>query len=558
MPISLPFPTTWGADPRINTPRRLMVGAVTESSATIVFDSQNNATAVTLKVATNAGLSNNVQVLSFDGQNVPGGFCRSGKKTFSGLQPSTTYYYGVDYGFGVPSSAVRSFKTPPAEGTRSDSKLAFSACCNAVSGTSWPFALNIISDEVDWWAHCGDYGYAVNPTDIHTLDEAHVQTSQRQMDSCRDIDTVHKTTPVVGMLQNHDRCWANAQWGQLSNSGILMQDIARLGGDVYQTRFPHYPIRDPSGYCLAQMFSWANVRVYLWDTMGQRHGAGGTTLGNNSTVYYFDQLSDFLDQMAADDASELYDVAILLNSSTWQNIGLQSFEQLSPDEMLTILSAVGNLENMLAIMCGGDVHQWAIDDGTYTSIQFDPSVRLPQITSSGLRQSETTDIGGPWEWRGQSLWGLNAVGEVAGKFGGNYATIGIEHEDGIFARVRLKIRATPDDGTGTANDVSGAVKTLAEVTTDEEANVISFLDAAPTAAASSVLTIDLEKSWLGAASVTYTCSHGPTGTVVFGPNRRRKSFDVSTPSSAGSFTVTLSSAVGCTIDAANPATVTVE
>jgi hypothetical protein len=465
----------------------------------------------------------------------------------TGLLPDTQYYWAFRVG-GVLGH-VRSIRTAPVPGAVASFDFLPASCSEVMRETEHDIFNAAASHGVAFIAHLGDFTYPVLnaggalPNDIgRHRDEIVRQGLSSGMYKLFD------SAPVFYMPDNHDMI-EGATWGGTAPQGGTFAQITEIARQAYRETVPHYEFEqvrlgihasDPDEITLTQRFQWGRVRFLCPDLHSQWNP--GVSLPGNGTYGFWNQFQWLKDQIAEAEADANIRLVVLFFTLSFHGPE-GSWQVHRQPEWLEFCAYVrDNLSKQFMVVCG-HLHQGGIDDGTNSS---GPDAGFPVVVSSGLYQPTggSTADGGPFTWDGADTEVLDPAPNGVRI----YSTVRVIDDGSDEIGFEVKFLSGPVDAETKEPTERGVYRH------DDASREVS-LASSPGIMGSENVTIAVDKTWFGKCSVNYACSHGPSGTLNFGANKRRMTFSVAPPGGGASFTVTLSAPVGCTITGTNPITV---
>jgi hypothetical protein len=465
----------------------------------------------------------------------------------TGLLPDTQYYWAFRVG-GVMGH-VRSIRTAPVPGTAASFDFLPVSCSEVFRSTEHDIFNAAASHGAAFVVHLGDFTYPILnaggaiPNSIGRYrDEVVRQGLSSGMWKLFD------DAPAIYIPDSHDSV-EGANWGDTAPQGGTFTQISAVQRQAYRETTPHYPFEqvrlginagDLANVTLTQRFQWGRVRFLVPDCASQ--WKTGTSIIGDGSYGHWNQKQWLKDQIDEAEADTNVALLVLLVSRTWHGAAL-AWQVNMPAEWLEICAYIrDNLTKQCIVVCG-DGHQGGADDGGYGS---GPYGGFPVFMSSGIYQGDGGSIYdvGPFFWDGVD------------------AEIKDPSPTGVFIYEKFRVIDNGGDDIGFETsfysapvDADTKEPTVRGTFRHDDEDVEVSLAASPGIMGSETVTLAVEKTWFGKCAVTYTCSHGPSGTLNFGANKRRIAFNVTPPGGGASFTVTLSAPVGCTITGTNPRTI---
>lgn len=317
------------------------------------------------------------------------------KPTITGLQPNTTYYYGLQLGSGVDMTKVYRLKTAPSSGSFS---FCFTSCAGGTAGAGHNVAVWTRMKNAGYLFYfmTGDMTYHNNST---ASEAAYHQMYNYWMDGTTSGPMLRET-PAFYTWSDHD-FGPNNSYG-MGGAGLTAKPFAQ---SAYRKRMPSPPLPSATGG-IYHTFVIGRVRFVVLDCRsyktvvqsGTNTAAGKTLIGSEQKAWvkstitgsaekYIIVVSDvpFSDAPGADDE--------------WAAYGLER------TEMANFFKSSGKFIEIIA----GDQHSIGYDDGTNSlgipvmhgaSINSGSSVKTVPLTFGPVGGSnqygaiEITDTGG--------------------------------------------------------------------------------------------------------------------------------------------------------------------
>ena len=212
----------------------------------------------------------------------------------SGLEPQTTYYYGVVVDDNQALHLPGTFRTPTHPGTPYSFKVAFGGC--AWTGSDHAVFDEIRNEHLDAFFHLGD---------LHYFDYQDANVSKR-IDAVSTVlnaprqAQLYRSTTLSYVWDDHDYTGND---GFTPDGGELARESAL---QAYHASIPHHPLDDPSGTPY-HAFTMGSVRFIVSDL---RSEANRTT----QRVYSDEQAEWLRNELAQ--ASQ-YDFVVWITSKPW-------------------------------------------------------------------------------------------------------------------------------------------------------------------------------------------------------------------------------------------------
>jgi hypothetical protein len=548
--LTVPFSDGAEEAPVTRTARRAWAGAVTDTSFKAFSDLPISSSNVSLVVSRSRDMWFPVFEHAAGSTTDYAGAAQtyhSIMQSATGLLPDTQYYWAFRVG-GVLGH-IRSIRTAPANGTVFSFDFLPVSCSEVVNSTEHDVFNAAAAHGVSFVVHLGDFTYPIlNDGGAIPNDVGRYRDEVVRQGLSSGMWKLFDDAPVIYMPDSHDSV-EGAFWGDTAPQGGTFTQISAVQRQAYRETTPHYPFEqvrlginagDLANVTLTQRFQWGRTRFIVPDCQSQ--WKTGTSIIGDGSYGHWNQKQWLKDQIDEAEGDSSVAMVVLLVTRTWHGVAL-AWQALMLSEWLEICAYIrDNLTKQCVVICG-DGHQGGADDGGYGS---GPLAGFPVFMSSGIYQPDGGSIYdvGPFFWNGVDAE-IKDPSPSGVKIYQKFRVIDNGGDDIGFETV---FYSAPIDADTKEPTVRGTYRH------DNASRTVS-LAPSPGIIASENVTISVDKTWFGKCSVNYTCSHGPSGTLNFGANKRRVSFSVAPPGGGASFTVTLSSPVGCTITGTNPITV---
>ena len=292
-----------------------------------------------------------------------------------GLEPLTTYYYGVEVDGTLDEYQRGEIKTFP-NGAASFT-IAFAAC--ARSGSNGAVYDAIRTAEPLLYVVTGDLHYEnIDTNDLRKFRSAYdrVLTSPAQ-------SALYRRTSIAYTWDDHD------YGGNNSDSTSRSRTTARLS---YRETVPHYDLPAGAGNdAIYQAFSVGRVRFILTDTRSERNaesapGGGKSMLGSR-------QLTWLKQELLA--ASRSHSLVVWVNPDPWISSG-----DLGGDDWGAFASERRDIADFIAtngirnlVMLSGDAHMIAADDGSNSDYSSGGGAGFPVFHAAALDRPGSVKCG---------------------------------------------------------------------------------------------------------------------------------------------------------------------
>lgn len=514
-------------------PTRVWVGALTPTSFSYNADITQTALGARIKVSVNSDMSNPLFVSAFMPPSQTTGAVLS-YHTFAfnvtGLTPSTKYYYQLEFQAAASQGdIIRSLTTPPT--TAAAFTFTFGSCAAIISfltssvriGVVAPVFTSIANDNPLFNLSMGDTPYSEVAIPNYSQRDLY-----REFRNNLQFQSMCNTVPQLWVMSDHDYMTNDCS---LDTPNALT--VFPITQQVFAETCPNYPLAALGGL-LVQVANFGTTRHLMLDAYGAATYVGNTCLGTAQLAWLQQQLN----QAVTDGVTWLF----ISQGRTWTagGSGFNGFSDAFPAEQKQICDMI---EGCMVPVCllVGDAHAQAADDGTNTAVSTDGNAFFPQLLSSAYYQISSS-ASGPYSWNGSSLYFHPGP---AGQNVSMYQKLTMSADNKNWTSV---IKGPPFDG-------SSNLATLATVSSSDVTRAASFDNAAISATHGQPFNVQIDVTWWGAASVNWSFN-GQSGTLNLRPNAKNTILTLTAPA-AGSYPLTLSSPVGCTISGTNPATVTV-
>lgn len=287
---------------------------------------------------------------------------RRAKVSLTGLAPATEYFYGFEID-GVVRSAYGKFKT--SRGTSAGNfKFCFGSCNETASNA--PVFNTIREENPAFFMHLGDLHYR----DIQYEWSEGFRNAFRNQLNQPNFHRLTRQIPTLYMFDDHD-------YGPNDSDGASPSRNAALR--VYKEKVPHNPLADTGeGAAAYQSFQIGRVVFILTDLRSDSSKtAPRTKMGNAQKTWFKDILSD----PANDDKFFVWFSTtpfIIPVNSTQDHWGGFAAERTEIADHIKA-HCVGRI-----LLCTGDHHSAAYDDGTNGDFATGGGASVPEFTASPL------------------------------------------------------------------------------------------------------------------------------------------------------------------------------
>lgn len=366
-----------------HTARVVWIGAVTSTSFRIHLDIDSAVSAVVL--STSGSVSPIIATKDpADPSALPADPSVYGdlrRFDFTDLVPRTKYYVATSVGDAV--GVVASVRTFPPDGTRSNLRLALSAC---QWKASWDRIFEDVRKRFDdveqasnpnpfFFLHMGDIAYP----DITQNDVARYERALRRVLERDNVQSVFSVMPVPYMYDDHDYGANNAGFSSPSRQAALRN---------FRAMVPSYQLA--SGDASYHAFTVGTIRFIMMDLRSNAGRVSGSTLGLDQREWLFEEFAQ----------AQSFDVVVWMNSKPWigkNNPDTDSWAGFAEERRLVAdkIAELG-ITNMVAV--AGDAHMLAIDNGTYSDYS-NPDDGVPAgfpVFQSAPIGNVGTSKGGPY------------------------------------------------------------------------------------------------------------------------------------------------------------------
>jgi hypothetical protein len=301
----------------------------------------------------------------------------------SGLSPVTKYYYCVESGGIMDSSAddIGSFRTFK-NGPFSFSFVTGSCALNS----DHPVYTKMKELHPDLYVMMGDLHYA-NPNSATNI-YVHRSPYENQVLSKPAAAAFFKEVPIAYVWDDHDFC------GNGSDSSFTGKENAR---QAYNEYVPHYPLGLGEGpaHPVCQAFTVGRLRFILTDLRSER--SYESMLGTDQRTWYESEL-----QYAHDNNL----MVAWFSSTTWNNVSSISDNWGDPAYVLE-RRELADMFYMLPItnmfIVSGDAHMVGIDDGTNGDFGTEVSIYRYPLFAAGAVNQDGSYKGGTYNQGGYFL-----------------------------------------------------------------------------------------------------------------------------------------------------------
>ncbi len=368
-------PTSVTADPPVEVVEWAVAGATTPTSTTIkarlaeetneawLLVSRDPDLTAASRVGPVAATSRTDQVATF---------------VVEGLDPATSYYYGVQFG-GRLEQARRGQVTTFPEGPASFS-FAFSSC--AQTGSNGAVYDAIRRADPLFYVATGDMYYG----DVGTDDPAAFARLFTTTLSSPAQSALYRSTSLAYTWDDHDYDGNDADRTAASRPAALA---------AYRTYVPHYPFVLAEGVGpIAQAFTAGRVRVVLTDLRSARSPAAEPD-GPAKTMLGVEQRDWLIREVT--ESSRTHALVVLVSASPWivaDSPGNDTWGGYATERRL-LSDAIERAGVQNLLMISGDAHMVAIDDGTHNTFATSGDPSFPVFHAAPLDRPPGTK-GGPY------------------------------------------------------------------------------------------------------------------------------------------------------------------
>ena len=348
-----------------NTVSQLWSGAITATTFTWSAKCSASATNVRLVISRSPGLSN--PAYSTDPVATANGHA---KNTVEGLDPNTTYYWGLLVDGVLKDGTIGRFKTLP-DSAAFSYRFTLGSCSDNDVATSFTgmAALNPL-----FFVHMGDIHYG----DVNTTTLADHLAAMNGMFSDSDIADFYATTPTLSVWSDHDYC------GDASDEDSTGKATAQ---SAFRAKRPHPTLEVADGiYHSVQIgrvvFVMTDGRSFRTDP-NATDDASKTVLGSTQKTW----LKNLLVDAAYDDC-----IFALVVPEPWMGTSDDAWSEYTTEraELGDYIIANGLLGRV--IMLSGDAHCIAIDGGNNVEGSF-PVFQAAPLSQTNSTKSIVADIG---------------------------------------------------------------------------------------------------------------------------------------------------------------------
>jgi phosphodiesterase/alkaline phosphatase D-like protein len=382
-------------------------GAVTDSSAVVLYKLDRSGSDCRLVLSTDSSLSNPVRsearTSSSDKANIV-------KLAVRSLEPLTRYYYGVEIDGELLSEGRGTFKTFPATAHNFTFAFGNSLRDNSPDMSESGLAAAVEND-IAFFLCTGDLFYDdIGINDVDVFRRAYRTALRRGPDAL-----MGRSVPFVYIWDDHDYGPNN------SDAAAPGRTASRR---AYREAIPHYPLPAGEGdQPIYQAFSVGTVRFIITDLRSERDdnwdrdNVGKSMMGQAQRQWFLDELLK---------ASTSHDLVFWVSSVPYTAGARKGKDHWGgfSTERKTIANFIreNGIENLMVI--SGDAHCVAAGDGSDSDYADGGGAPLAEILAAPLDNGSTSVKGGPWSqgtWRAPS--GKNAYGLVTVEFEADRVTV---------------------------------------------------------------------------------------------------------------------------------------
>lgn len=414
-----------------------MVGAVDSQGATVWFRPPR-AAEVELVYGRDPALQQ--QVLTGEAKKASLATDFTVQWPLSGLEPETTYYYGVKVAGEAPEK-IRSFTTFPAQGSVRD--FDFVVFADARGSLTCPAYEHAAAKDPRFMLQIGDFDHR-DPFDQYGEDIQGWRRMHRDirgdMPMGEDLDRwILPSIPIFATWDDHD-------YGMNNGDGSAIFRIVALQAfrEYYPMLAPPSPDRG-----IWQRFNYAQADFFVLDLRSQRDrnedpdGAAKSMLAGEP--FEGDQKSWFLEALQTSRNPWKF----IISSSCWNPLGKQTdswaLYRHEQDEIVNFVRDHG-IEGVIVL--SGDIHSaGAIDDGTNA---FFPEMSVPTANMQGDGCTGGGDCG-TWSEGARSVEERSGFGLVEVRHdeatGAHTADLVVVDSAGV-EQMRYRVALPVEDDTG--------------------------------------------------------------------------------------------------------------
>ena len=341
--------------------------------------------------------------------------------TLSGLQPNTSYYYGVwvdnvqdtvlnDADNGS-ETYVGQFTTFPVEGSVASFLMAFS-CGHGNESWNNPVFTTVKNNNPLFYMCTGDFFYSdskrdpsgFDPRDYEGVDEFrgwYARALNATEFNATTSASLYRALPIVYIWDDHD-FGANNGAGT-SGIGAIRKPFSH---QAYREYVPHYPLSGEEMHPIYQAFTVGRIRFILSEvrTESDVPSVANTRIGSAQKRWLKEELLK---------ANGTYPIIVWLTTVPWNgepDSGSDRWQSYS-DERAELANFIK--DNHIRGFCAlsGDMHGVGIDDGTYTDFATGGGAEFP-IFQAGSMGSGKSIKAGPYNRganKGKGQFGLFEV-----------------------------------------------------------------------------------------------------------------------------------------------------
>lgn len=333
------------------------------------------------------------------------------KITLTGLAANTKYYYGVEIAGVLQTGGRGSFKTFP---TGASSFTVAISSCTKPEGYNAAVFNTIKNLNPAMFIHMGDFFYK----DIAVNDISKYRVAYDQVFAGASGASLYANIPTAYTWSDHD-------YGPSNSDGTSASRPAAQA--AYKERVPHYPIPATNG-AIYQSWVIGRVRFIMMDTRSQSTKV--TAVDNSSKT----TLGEAQYQWVCNELRRPEPLKVLISDKPFHGPAEANvdrwFGYSTERKRLANFIKDSDLEGHV-ILCAGDMHGIAIDNGVNADYADGGGANLPIFQAGPLWQGGSTK-GGPYS-EGKVIPG--ALG--SGTEGNQYGLINITDTGGSTMTVDL-------------------------------------------------------------------------------------------------------------------------
>jgi len=354
-------------------------GAVSDSSAVMLYKLDRSGVACRLVISTSSSLSNSTYSEAVTSSSNSANIV---KLPMTGLAADTKYFYGLEADGALLDRGRGSFKTFPTIAESFSFAFGNSRQKSAPSLSRSGLAAAIKND-ILFFLCTGDLFYKnISVNKIETFRSAYRAALRRAPDTL-----MGKSVPFVFIWDDHD-------YGP--NNSDRTAPGRQASRQAYHEAIPHYPLQAGSGdNPIYQAFSVGSVRFIITDLRSERKKDSRTDNVNKSMMGKT-QRQWFLNELLA--ASTTHDMIFWVSTVPYtaqKTRGGDHWGGFSTERsIIANFIKQNNIDNLMII--SGDAHCVAAGDGSDADYADGGGAPLAEILAAPLDGSHTSVKGGPW------------------------------------------------------------------------------------------------------------------------------------------------------------------